>query len=623
MDKTQKAGILLAVILGLPVLLYLAGLFAQLLSNYEAWLAADGITGAATMPPLNASPLFCVSQAFTATGLKGLFFLLLACGGGTAYLLLRDRVGGKEYDPRNFRYSKEGTYGTSGWMTPKELRSVLALTPPGKAEGAILGCQGGNVIWLPRSSRLNRHIAIFGSSGTGKSRSVIRNLLLQSVKCGESFFCTDPKSELYSDLSEYCRDCGYDVKVFNLVDMAHSDSWNPMAGLNGDTVMAQVLTDVMISNTSEGRGDHFWDAGEGNLLKALILYVDQCDLYGPERKNLAEVYRMLVHTDERRLNDIFERLGVDHPAKAPYNLYRQASDTVRAGILLGLGTRLQVLQNQAVGRVTSYSDIDLTAPGRQKCAYFVILSDQDSTFDFLSSLFFSVLFIQLVRFADTQPGGRCPVPVNLCLDEFNNIGTLCGGGDGKEVARKISTIRSRDIRFIFAVQSLAQLQNRYPNSVWAEILGNCDTQLMLGCTDELTAEMASTRSGVVSVVVNSTMTTKKTMAVAQMIPLYRANEGLGKRMLLTPDEVLRMPHDELLIMLRGQKVLKASKFDYSRHPDYPKLRSCSILDYQPEHHEYAPEVVPAPASIQDQPPPKKRKPTLLETHAVQAPPTNF
>ena len=335
---------------------------------------------------------------------------------------------------------------------------VLRLTPPEQAKGNILGCLGNQVLWLPNNSRLNKHLAIIGSSGTGKSRAIIRNLILQSIKRGESVLATDPKSELYTDLAEYCRDNGYDVKVFNLVDMSHSDSWNAMAGLNGDTVMAHMLTDVIITNTNTGKGDRFWDAGEANLLKSLILYVDQNELIDAENKNLPEVYRTLTRTDERTLNAIFDRLPIDHPAKAPFNLYRQASDTVRSGIMLGLGTRLQVLQNEIVGRVIGHSDIDLTDPAKHKCAYFVILSDQDSTFDFLSSLFFSSLFIKLVRYADTQPGGRCPVPVNLVLDELNNLGTLCGGGDdGRELGRRVSTIRSRAISFNFAVQSLGQL----------------------------------------------------------------------------------------------------------------------------------------------------------------------
>ena len=132
---------------------------------------------------------------------------------------------------------------------------------------------------------------------------------------------------------------------------------------------------------------------------------------------------------------MFEKLPIDHPARAPFNLFSQASDTVRSGIILGLGTRLQVLQNEAVRRIISQNDIDLTAPGKRKCAYFVILSDQDATMAFLSSLFFSFLFIKLVRYADSTPQMRCAVPVNLVFDEFNNVGKLGGAADGSDFAR--------------------------------------------------------------------------------------------------------------------------------------------------------------------------------------------
>ena len=204
---------------------------------------------------------------------------------------------------------------------------------------------------------------------------------------------------------------------------------------------------------------------------------------------------MRIHHSAAQLTALFERLPLDHPSRGPYRLFSQASDTVRSGIVLGLGTRLQVLQNEAVARILRHSDIDLAAPGKKKCATFVVLSDQEATMAFLSSLFFSFLFIKLTRFADGTPDMRCPVPVNLILDEFNNIGKLGGAADGSDFARTLSVVRSRAIYVTLAVQSLGQLQNRYPNNLWAEIVGNCDLQVMLGCTDDLTAEYFSSRSG--------------------------------------------------------------------------------------------------------------------------------
>ena len=207
--------------------------------------------------------------------------------------------------------------------------------------------------------------------------------------------------------------------------------------------------------------------------------------------------------------------------------------------------------------------------------------------DRLSSLFFSFLFIKLTRFADLSPGGRCPVPVNLILDEFNNIGRIGGAPDGSDFCRSLSVIRSRDIRVMLAVQSLGQLQNRYPNNLWSEIIGNCDIQLMLGCTDDVTADYISDRSGEMCIVVDSTMTVKKTVAVTQVIPQYRETQGQGKRKLLTPDEVLRLPHEQMLVIIRGQNLLLLNKFDYTRHPMSKEMVRASIMDYCPRTS-YAP-----------------------------------
>ena len=582
MDRKKKSlGIAIIVILGLAALMYLSGLLGQLLANYSIWLESGGISGESSMPPVNWSLIKCLQQSFTPDGFKAMLVILTAGGGIFAYIKLHDKFDGKEYDPRGFVKSKTGAYGTASWMTEKEMKDVLEIASPSKAEGIILGEHKGNVICLPKDTKLNRHIAIFGASGTMKSRAIIRNALFQAIKRNESVVITDPKGELYSDTAEMFRSEGYEVKVFNLVHPEHSDSWNCMSDLHGDTLLAQDLTNVIIGNTSSGKGDHFWDNGEANLLKALVLYVDFDNTRSPEMKNLPAVYGLLTQYSERQLTAMFEKLPMDHPARAPYNLFAQASDTVRSGIIIGLGTRLQVLQNKSVAAITSRSDIDLTSPGRHKCAYFIILSDQNTTMAFLSSLFFSFLFTKLTRYADSLPEQRCEVPVNMILDEFNNIGKIGSAADGSDFARTLSVIRSRDIKVMMAVQSLGQLQNRYPNNLWLEILGNADLQLMLGCSDSETASFYSERAGDMSIQINTTMTVRQTMAVAQVIPQYRHTEGQGRRKLLTPDEVLRLPNEELLCVIRGQNVLKLNKFDFTKHPMSKKIRRVSIMDYNP------------------------------------------
>ena len=620
-NKKRTIGIILAVILGLVAMLYIGGISGQLLSNYSEWMEADGFTGGASIKSIDWNPIVCFSHAFTRSGLKGMLGFLVIGAGVFLYVKFHDKFDGKEYDPRGFTKSKNGIYGTAAWMSDKEMQEELEMAPIEKAEGIILGEYKGKAVCMPKDTRLNRHIAVFGASGTMKSRAVIRNALFQAVKRKESVILTDPKGELYADTAALFQKNGYEVKVFNLVNPEHGDSWNCMSDLNGDTLLAQVLTNVIIGNTTSGKGDHFWDNGEGNLLKALILYIDQDHTRSPEEKNLPAVYQMLTRHTERQLTALFEKLPMDHPARAPFNLFAQSSDTVKSGIILGLGTRLQVLQNEAVRRITSRSDIDLTAPAKHKCAYYIVLSDSESSMGFLSSLFFSFLLIKLPRYADSRPDGRCDVPVNLILDEFNNVGRLGGAADGSDFARSLSTVRSRDVKIMIAVQSLGQLQNRYPNNLWSEIIGNVDIQLMLGCSDDVTAEQFSARSGDMSVQINSTMTVRQTIAVAQIIPQYRHTEGQGRRRLLTPDEVLRLPNEEMLCVIRGRNMLKLRKLDFTKHPMSKQIERRSIMDYKPKTE--MPIITPQTDTKQAPAPEQKKQTRKRNLYSSAQPPAEF
>ena len=478
---------------------------------------------------------------------------------------------------RNLTYSDKGTYGTSGFMDDEEMLQVLELVSDiTKSRGVILGLLYGKAVCLPENTRMNRNVAVFGASGSMKSRAYARNVVFQCVARGESLIITDPKSELYGDLWNYLIANGYIVRVFNLINPENSDSWNCLAEIEGQEIMAQLFSDVIIKNTGSTKGDHFWDNAEMNLLKALVLYVDQG--FPPEGKNIGQVYKLLTLNSEKELNSLFDMLPITHPAKAPYNIFKQASDTVRSGVIIGLGTRLQVFQNKLIRQITSYNEISLTQPGKEKCAYFCITSDQDSTFDFLSSLFMSFVFIKLVRYADKYGNsGKLPVPVHILADELAN-----GGCTIADLTKKISTIRSRHLSISCIFQNLPQMQNRYPDNQWQEIIGNCDTQLFLGCTDEMTAEFISNRSGDVSIVVSTEAKQLNTWRVSDYTPEYRETHSIGKRKLMTPDEVLRLPLDQALIILRGQKVLKVGKYDYTLHPESKKLSLCRASDHVPQ-----------------------------------------
>lgn len=586
---------------------------AQLLYNYHEWSSAGGTPGNGTAPAFpSGSPLDCF-RALTVFPYS-LYGILLCVGvfGLLIFMVMRMGLGSKgTYDnERNLTYSDKGTYGTSGFMTAAEMREVLELvTDVSRNRGVILGKLNGKAVCLPEKTRMNRNVAVFGASGSMKSRAYARNVVFQCVMRGESLIITDPKSELYADLCLYLQENGYTVRVFNLINPENSDSWNCLAEIGGQEIMAQLFSDVIIKNTGSPKGDHFWDNSEMNLLKALVLYVDQG--FPPEGKNIGQVYKLLTMNSEKELNSLFDMLPVTHPAKAPYNIFKQASDTVRSGVIIGLGTRLQVFQNKLIRQITSYNEIDLTRPGREKCAYFCITSDQDSTFDFLSSLFMSFVFIKLVRYADKYgDDGKLPVPVHILADELAN-----GGCTIADLTKKISTIRSRRLSISCIFQNLPQMQNRYPLNQWQEIIGNCDTQLFLGCTDEMTAEFISNRTGDVGVMVSSQAKQLNTWRVTDYTPEYRETHSIGKRRLMTPDEVLRLPLDEALIILRGQKVLKVEKYDYTLHPESRKLKSCRASDHVPEWQKLPESEEPdfsrlmKPADKQKKPRAPKRQPT--------------
>ena len=474
---------------------------------------------------------------------------------------------------RNLTYSDKGTYGTAGFMTEKEFHRVLEFGEPGKTKGTILGLWNGQAVCLPEKTFLNRNIAVFGASGTMKSRAFARNMILQAVMRGESIVITDPKSELYEDTALYLQSKGYEVKQFNLVNHNSSDAWNCMTEVAGDEIHVQMMCDIIIKNTGGTKGDHFWDNSEMNLLKALALYVMY--EYPEEKRNLGEVYNLIL-LDIKMLETLFRALPVSHPATAPFMIYKQATESIRGSIVIGLGSRLQVFQNQMIREMTSTSDIDLEKPGKTKCAYFCIMSDQNSTFDFLSSLFFAFLFIRLVGYADREcVGCKLDVPVMCILDEFPNIGQI------PDFCKKISTVRSRGIGISVIFQNLAQLQNRYPDNQWQEIIGNCDTQLFLGCTDQLTAEYISERTGDVTIAVSSQAKQLSTVRLTDYTPEYRESSSVGKRALMTPDEVMRLPREEALLFIRGQKVLKVKKFDYTKHPESRKFKPSKATDHIP------------------------------------------
>lgn len=604
MRRNNKLSNVIAIAILILAVIFIGGLFAQLLRNYALWQQSGGTLSSGNSPLLpSISPGAMLRALFSFP--YGLYGILLTAALIVAVLFFVLRVGrdntGSYDNARNFEYSDKGTYGTAGFMTESERKQVLDLEDIRKTKGVIVGAMDGKALSIPPDTRMNRNIMVYGASGSMKSRAYVRNRIFQAVVAGESLIITDPKSELYNDTDLYLQEQGYEVKVFNLVNPECSDSWNCLGEIHGNDLMAQIFAQVVIQNSNNGKGDHFWDDAEQNLLKALLLYVDHD--YKPESRTLASVYDLLAGADGKTIDAIASKLPIQHPARSCFNIFLQGSDAVRAGCITGLAGRLQTLQNKSIRAITSHPEIDLSAPGKRKCAYFCITSDQDSTFEFLSSLFFNFLFQDLVRYADDHcAGGKLTVPVHIIGDELMNAGKIINLG------RRLSVIRSRALSISVIVQNLGQIQNRYPDNEWIEVVGNCDTTLFLGCTDDLTAKFISDRSGDVTIGYETEARMYSSMQLSRWTPQYRQTQSIGKRKLLTQDEVLRLPLDRELIILRGQKILEADKCDYTLHPHSKLLRTTSAADHVPawrSSHFAAPEPVPTP---EEQPTPAKRKP---------------
>lgn len=284
----------------------------------------------------------------------------------------------------------DGTYGTANWLNDEEISTTLGVE---NEKGILLGKKDNKPVVLPFDSYFNKNILIIGSSGSMKSIGFVLPNILQLAMYDKSMIITDPKGELYKKTSYMLKTRGYTVKVFNLCDMAHSDRWNPLAEVeNIDD--AQNAADIIISNTQKHNknSDDFWPRAEENLLKAFILYFKERML---ETNTLADIYYKIAKQDLGDIDNMFKSLSQDSPARMSYNIFAQGSDTVKTSVLTGLGTRLQAFQNELVQKITSDTDIDLTLPAKQKCAYFVISSDMDRRN--VRFPFFTILHISIYK----------------------------------------------------------------------------------------------------------------------------------------------------------------------------------------------------------------------------------
>ncbi len=561
-------------------ILYFYGMLVRLIS-----VGIQSVWNKSNEPFFTLNPFKNIGAIFTPHGLMiTVFVVLMYCLSTkkgyqllSGYKTVRDKERGIEILP-------EGTHGTSGWMNKKELPLVLQTGTIQDLDEVLFGkLENGDYVAMRDLRGMSRNIIVYGAPGTGKSRGFVMPFAMQAVKREESLIMVDPKAEFYEMYSEFFRSNGYTVCAYNLLDLFASDGWNCVMDTANDINLVQSVAEIIIKNTSsESDRDDFWAKAEKNLLMALLHYVQTMTYPGtntllpPEERSLGTIYKILSTTSVQELDARFRSLPADHPALPPYGIFRQAHKQIWGNIVIGLGNRLNVFQNKLVDSITKHNEIDLTLPGRQKCAYFCIISDQDSSLEFLSSMFFSLLFVKLFDYARGQENRRLPVCVNVLMDEFCNIHLL-------ESKKVFSVARSRNINIQAVVQSVAQLSNRYPKNEWQEIVGDCDYQLFLGCNDAMTAEMISEACGEITVRVNNSMVpmTPLFSPVLHTTKPYTHNKTSTGRPLMMPDEVRRLPKDKAILLIRGSKPLMLSKITPEEHPSFAELKPCKAADHIP------------------------------------------
>ena len=496
------------------------------------------------------------------------------------------------HDPRGFDILPDGTHGTSGFLTEKEMREFLELAPAGKTEGMILGKvkkhpDDPDAYALYAAHRMvagdNNNLLCIGAPGSGKSRGFIIPFLMGCAKRGESAFITDAKGELFERLSPYFRQHGFYVKAVNFLDMEHSDGWNCLYGLDTQPQLVQTVANTIVQNTSGPKeANDFWSRAELNLLMALIHYVVNLrdadgNLLPIEQRGLGDVYRMIATESIEEINRKLEALPPEHPAKGPHGLFLKARENLWGNIIIGLGNRLAVFQNPLVDKITRNHDVDLLLPGQRPCAYFVIISAQDSAYRFLSSLFFSLTFPQLSNYARLH-GGRLPVLTSFCLEEYLNIGYMEGISD------VFNSIRGFNMSVQVAVQSLSQWQEKYPGKEWENQLGSFDMTLYMGCNDMTSAEYFAKKCGKVTI----SVTNNQYPLAPLFSPIYNTTRPYSQtrsniqRDLIQPDEFARLDKRKCIVMFNHYKPAQLYKIALEELPAYGELSKCSVFDYVPE-----------------------------------------
>lgn len=520
----------------------------------EAWRLAEGkelgdriMSMMRTFPLAFANPLPSLHPLDLLVG--------LCCGAG-----LRLAVYLKSKNAKKYRHGRE--YGSARWGSAKDIEPFQApkfednilLT---KTERLMMNSRPAD----PKNAR-NKNVLIVGGSGSGKTRFWIKPNLLQMHS---SYVLTDPKGTTILEVGNAFVQKGYRIKVFNTINFKKSMHYNPLAYVHSEKDILKLVTALMTNTKGEGQGgDPFWDKAERLLLVALIAYLHE---EAPaEEQNFATLLEMLntmqvSEEDESYQNPVdllFEQLEKRKPnsfAGRQYRLYKLAAGKTAKSILISCGARLAPFDIQELREITAYDELELDTLGDRKTALFLIMSDTDSTFNFLISMVYTQLFNLLCDKADDVYGGRLPIHVRCLIDECANIGQI------PNLEKLVATIRSREISACLVLQARSQLKALYKDNA-DTIIGNMDSQIFLGGSEPSTLKELSEMLG------KETIDQYNTSDTRGNSPSYGTTyQKLGHE-LMSRDELAVLDGGKCILQLRGVRPFLSDKYDLTQHPNY-------------------------------------------------------
>ena len=530
----------------------------------EAWRLAEGkelgdkiMSMMGTFPMAFANPLPSLHPLDLLVG--------LCCGAG---LRLAVYLRGK--NAKKYRHGME--YGSARWGTAKDIEPFMA---PKFADNIILTkterLMMSNRPPDPKNAR-NKNVLVVGGSGSGKTRFWLKPNLLQ---CHSSYVVTDPKGSIVVECGNALLKNGYKLKILNTINFKKSMHYNPFAYVHSEKDILKLVTTLMTNTKGEGSGgDPFWEKSERLLLTALIAYLHY---EAPvEEQNFATLLEMLntmqvLEDDEEYQNPVdllFEELAKKKPnsfAGRQYKLYKLAAGKTAKSILISCGARLAPFDIQELRDLTMYDELQLDTLGDKKTALFLIMSDTDSTFNFLISMVYTQLFNLLCDKADDVYGGKLPIHVRCLIDECANIGQI------PNLEKLVATIRSREISACLVLQARSQLKAIYKDNA-DTIVGNMDSQIFLGGSEPTTLKDLSEMLGKETIDAFNTSDTRGNS------PSYGTTFQKMGHELLSRDELAVLDGGKCILQLRGVRPFLSDKYDLTQHPNY-KLTS----DYDPKN----------------------------------------